>query len=345
MRRLASHLVVVIGAILVSSALAQTRDPVEAMKSFADFQSVNLDRLLSGEILVERGGLMDFPSGICGQTCFAVPLSAEETAKRLQVWDPTPHADLQVYAFHELPVPCGPADFQKLDFRSSSYSIRWLLEKSAATTGSKSDLNVSRDEAAALAACLQRRTDPPLATRCWAALLGNRAARFQQDGVDGALPYEVGPGGHISPIHLLSNMISEQTPIAHEFFPLLKKIGLIGRPAPPLLTPFYYWSFFDADHHGTISLGAVYLLAQDGRYLVADVEYYVSDQYFTSATLCEIWPIQAGGKPAALVWRGDYFSAPVLAFTKGTERIAYGALMMQDIKRETHDFQTDQGMK
>ena len=34
-------------------------------------------------------------------------------------------------------------------------------------------------------------------------------------------------------------------------------------------------------------------------------------------------------------------SAPVLAYTKGTERIAYGALMLQDIKKSIHFFQDD----
>ncbi len=345
MRRLAHYLVAGMSIILSVVASAQTQDPAAAIKGFSDFQQIDLNRLLGGDILVERGSLMDFASGISGQTCFAVPLSAEQTAKRLQVWDASPHADLKVYAFHALPVPCSPADFQTLDFKSGQYSVRWLLQKTAATTPSKSDLNVARDEAQALAACLQKRPDPTQATACWAALLSNRASRFQQNGVDGALPYEVGPGGNVAPVQLLRSMVSEQTPVAHEFFPLLKKIGLVGKQASPPLTPFYYWTFFDADHHGTISLGAVYLLAVGDHYQLADVEYYVSGEYYTSATLYEIWPIQAGDKPAALVWRGDYFAAPMLAFTKGTERIAYGALMMQDIKRETHDFQGDLGMK
>jgi hypothetical protein len=41
------------------------------------------------------------------------------------------------------------------------------------------------------------------------------------------------------------------------------------------------------------------------------------------------------------VWRGDFFAAPMLAFTKGTERIAYGALMLQDIKKEIRCFQDE----
>jgi hypothetical protein len=47
------------------------------------------------------------------------------------------------------------------------------------------------------------------------------------------------------------------------------------------------------------------------------------------------------GKSEALVWRGDFFAAPTLRFTKGTERIAYGALMLQDIKKENHCMQDE----
>jgi hypothetical protein len=41
------------------------------------------------------------------------------------------------------------------------------------------------------------------------------------------------------------------------------------------------------------------------------------------------------------VWRGYFFAAPTLQFTKGTERIAYGALMLQDIKKEIRCFQDE----
>ena len=85
----------------------------------------------------------------------------------------------------------------------------------------------------------------------------------------------------------------------------------------------------------------MYLLAVGNHYQLADMEYYVNASYFTSITLMEVWPIQDGAKPAALVWRDDYFAAPMLAFTKGTERIAYGALMLQDIKKEIRCFEDD----
>jgi hypothetical protein len=336
MRRLGYFLALSIGLFTAASSRAQ--EPVGALKRFSDFQKVDLNHLLGGDILAERGSLMDFPNGMSVQTCFAVSLSAEETAKRLQAWDPLPYGNLQVYAFRPLQIPCELADFHQLDFKSSRRPIRWLLDKTAATTATKSDLNLTRDEAKELAVCTERSADPQKAAACWVKLLLDRASRFQQKGLAGMLRYEAA-GITVSPVVQLRTMLLEQSQITHEFAPILKKIGLLGNETAPSLAPAYYWTFFEADRHGTLALGAVYQLAVGDHYQLADVQYYVSNDYYTSTTLYEVWPIQVGGKSTALVWRGDYFAAPVLAFTKGTERIAYGVLMLQDIKKEIRCFQ------
>jgi hypothetical protein len=57
--------------------------------------------------------------------------------------------------------------------------------------------------------------------------------------------------------------------------------------------------------------------------------------------LCEVWPIHLGEKPGALVWRGDFVATPTLAFTKGTDRIVYGAILLQEIKKVVRCFQDD----
>ena len=102
---------------------------------------------------------------------------------------------------------------------------------------------------------------------------------------------------------------------------------------------------FDADHHGTISLGAFYKLGVNDHFQMVDMEYYVSGNYYTSTTLYEIWPIRVGDRSGSLIWRGDFFAAPTLRFTKGTERLAYGAIMVQEIKKEIRCFQDDMKTK
>jgi hypothetical protein len=248
---------------------------------------------------------------------------------------------LKTYTFRALHVPCEPSDFQRLDFKSSERPIRWLLDKTLAGASAKSELNLTHDECQTLASCAQRPADPQKVAGCWIKILVDRATKFQQKGTAGVPPYELA-GESVSPISQLRTMVLEQPEVVREFTPILRKLELLETEfSPPSLTPFYYWSFFDADHHGTINLGAVYLLGVNDHYQLADIEYYVSGNFYTSITLYEVWPVQEGQRPGALVWRGDYFAAPTLAFTKGTERIAYGALMLQDIKRESRCFQDD----
>ena len=344
MRRLACFLLVGFGWSFFADISANAQGPADAIKNFSAFQQIDLKRLLNGDILVERGALMNFPNGISGQTCFAVASPADETAKRLQIWDPSPHADLKVYMFQSLPTPCELADFQRLDLRSAQYPIRWLLDKTFATTAAKSELNLTHDEAKSLASCAPKHADPQKVAGCWAHLLFDRATAFEQKGPAGVSPYEL-VGETVSPFTQLRTMLLEQIDVAREFTPLLHKIGLLGNKPDSSLAPFYYWTFFDADHHGTLSLGAVYELPVGDHYQLADVEYYVSNDYYTATTLYEVWPINTGDHPGALVWRGDYVAAPMLAFTKGTERIAYGALMLQDIKKEIRFFLDDMKAK
>ena len=199
MRTLACLLVAGSSWAFFAGGSVTAQGPVDTVKSFSAIQQIDLNRLLGGDILVERGPLMNFPNGISGQTCFAVPIPAEQTAKRLQVWDPSPHADLKVYAFRSLPVPCALADFQHLDFRSSQYPIRWLLDKTFASTSARSELNLTQEEAEGLASCVPKRTEPQRVAGCWANLLFNRATGFQQKGLADVPPYEVA-GQSVSPV-------------------------------------------------------------------------------------------------------------------------------------------------
>ena len=155
------------------------QSPVDSLKTFSDFPSLKLDRLFAGEIFTERGALMNFPNGISGQTCFFVPASAETTAARLQTWDPSPHAELKVYGFRFLKSPADLEDFRGLSFQSGQHPVRWLMDKIVTTTDSKSELNLTRAEAQALAACTGRRADPANAATCWTKLLLDRATQFQ----------------------------------------------------------------------------------------------------------------------------------------------------------------------
>jgi hypothetical protein len=332
-----------LGACLSVATFAAT-DPLERLKSFSEFPAVDLRRLHAGDILGEPGSLMNFPQGISAQTCFAVPVTAEEAAKRLLVWDPSAHETLKAIAFHPVSEPCQAVDFQNLNLRSNKRSFLWLLDKTRATTAGESELNLTRDEARQLADCAKENPDPQAISGCWAKLLLERVTEFQRRGFSGVPPYEA-TGETVSPAAQLRAMLREQPTVAGEFAPLLEKCGVLGDEEAATLKPFHYWGLYEANHHATFVLGVVYLLPLGDHYQLLDAQYYVSGTYYTFVTLYEIWPTRVGEKSEALVWRGDFIAAPTLAFTKGFDRLAYGAIMVQEVKKAIRSFQDDVKVK
>lgn len=339
MALLKSFLFSFLGACLSVAAFAGT-DPLESLKSFSEFPAVDLRRLHEGDILGEPGALMDFPQGISAQTCFTVPVTAEEAARRLQFWDPSTQRTLKAFEFRAVSDPPKPGDFESLRLESNRRPFRWLLDKTLATTDGKSELNLTRDEARQLADCAKGNPDPQAIGVCWAKLLHERATAFRRGGFAGVPPYEA-TGETVSPSAQLQAMLREQPPVAREFAPLLRQSGVLGDEGTATLKPFHYWSLYEANHHATFTLGVVYLLPLGDRYQLLDAQYYVSGTYYTFVTLYEVWPTGAGEKPGALVWRGDFIAAPTLAFTKGFDRLAYGAIMLQEVKKAIRAFQDD----
>jgi hypothetical protein len=329
-----------VGGLLAVASVAIASDPLEDVKRFSDFAATDLCHVLDGGILGARGSLMNFPNGLSAQTCFVTPEAAAETARRLQFWDPLPHDALNVFAYQAMRGPCEIADFQGLNLKSNQGAIRWLLDKTLATTADKSDLNLTRAEAQQLANCARSNSDPQDIGACWGELLQERAAAFQREGFDGLPPYEAN-GVTVSPGTQLREMLRDQPSVARQFATLLRESGLLGSERDGVLTPTLYWTLFEANHHATLSLGAIYSLLQGDHYQLLDVQYYVSGKYYAAATLSEIWPIRVGEKSGALVWRGDFVAAPTLPFIRGADRIVYGAILLQEIKKVVRCFQDD----
>ena len=267
MRKLGFLLLAVLGGVLGRELAAEAADPVASLKSFSDFQQVDLARLLGGEILTERGALMNLRTGISTQACYAVPTPPPETAKRLQEWNPLSHSELNVYQFQLISSPCKPGDFSSLDFKQDKRAVRWLLGKTLAVTADDSDLNLSRSEARELAGSLKKSSTPQEVSACWAKLLFARAFAFQSKGFDRLAPYEVS-GETVSPASQLRLMLKEKDRIAREFDPLVQKVKLAGGGAPGL-TPFHYWNLFSSEGYGTLCLGAMYSLRVGDHYPVS----------------------------------------------------------------------------
>lgn len=343
MRRVTIFLILVVCCALCVSVTvpAQVSDPLAGLKQFGDFSKIDIKRLLEGEILTQRGPLMYFPNGISSQLCFAVPVSPAETVKRLQTWDPTLCPSLKVYASHDLNNPIDLKEFSSLSryLDPGNRPVRWLWNQTLATTAYSSDLNLTQIEAAELTRCVGNNATAKTMGDCWGNLLFARATGFQRNGFASSLPYEFDVES-VNPASHLRSLLQEQTLITREFAPLLQGAGLVdGGAALSPIRPMYYWRLFQADHHATFSLGAVYVLQVGDRYQLLDLEYYVSGTYYTSATLYEIWPIRDGGRTGSLVWCNVLCSAPTLQFASGIERLATGVILTLEFKKCIRCFQ------
>ena len=335
--------------VLISTApVFCATDPASELKSFSSFKEINLEKLAEGRILGQSGPLMDFQRGISVQTCFVVMAPVKVTARMLQTWDPSQHKSLKVHFHRPVRSPPGKEDFKSCVLNPDKPAVRRLINKTVSTTAEKSDLQLSRAEAAQIAKCTKQtenesETSPEqLASVCWSDILRARVLRFQKEGLAGTPSYETG-GSTIAPVSEIRSLLKEDPRIAAQFSKLISETSLTaskpGRSSA--LSPSYYWELFEADLHATFDLGVIYVKPSKDGFQALDCQYYVSGNYYVYLTLSQLWPIQVGNKSATLIWRGDFLSARSVADTRGTERMMYGGVMSQEIKEGIRFFQKD----
>jgi hypothetical protein len=54
-----------------------------------------------------------------------------------------------------------------------------------------------------------------------------------------------------------------------------------------------------------------------------------------------LWPMTIDGKSGTLIWRADMVSTANVAYLHGTERLASGMLMLQDVKQAVDAFRAE----
>jgi hypothetical protein len=114
--------------------------------------------------------------------------------------------------------------------------------------------------------------------------------------------------------------------------------GVLGGGPEP------FWELLTADEQGVLTLGASYRRSgANGTHQAADALYYASGGYYAGLTLYQMWPVDVGGKPATLIWRGDFISAASIASLHGIERVAAESALMRDISKVNSLFRRDTG--
>src|SRR2546430_721448 len=286
-----------LAACLVSPATAA--DPAAELASFSVFNNINVAELAKGEPKVAHGPAM---SGhfISAQSCFVVAGAPLRVSEALRQWNPARHSELKVLIHSDLPSSPSVANFSRLASAPDNGAVRSLV---SATQKLSPDLQISKEEEKRFANLSGNTMAGPIAA-AWADLLSApaRAGRGAQP------PYEHtrqnGP-----PSEELNALLRANDKIRGKFAGVLDGKGE------------GFWELLTADEQGVLTLGASFRRSgANGIYQAADALYYASGGYYAGLTLYQMWPVDVGGRPATLVWRGGFISFASVAFLPRVQR-------------------------
>jgi len=309
-----------LAVLTVSNATAA--DPAAEMATFSVFSGINVADLAKGEPKVAHGpGLSG--SVISAQSCFVVAGAPARVSEALRQWNPSRHSELKVLIHSDLPSSPSAANFARLSSAPDNAAVRSLV---SATQKLSPDLQISKAEEKRFAGLTGDRMAGPIAA-AWADVLSARA----RAGRSSQPPYDH-TGQSVRPSEELNALLRANDKVSAKFSGVLN-----GGPEP-------FWELLTADEQGVLTLGASYRRSgANGTYQAADALYYASGGYYAGLTLYQMWPVDVGGKPATLIWRGDFISSASIASLHGIERVASESALMRDISKANSLFRRDTG--
>jgi hypothetical protein len=308
-------------------------DAAAELASFSVFDKVDLAALAKNPSAAH--GTPMSGSYISTQSCVVVAAPPARVADALRQWNPTRHSELKVLLHSDLPSSPGPANFSRLSSAPNNGAVQSLVN---ATLKGSTDLQISKEEAKKLpTGSPGGGAMPAPVASFWADVLSGRARAFSSGGTKAQPPYDH-TGRAVRPAEEFSGLMQQQDKIRKQFSGLIDTSGT-GRGSPEP-----YWELLTADEQGVLTLGASYRRAgPNGTFQAADVLYYASGGYYIGLTLSQMWPVDIGGKPSTLVWRGDFISSATIAGLHGIERVASESVMMRDISKAVTAFKRDTG--
>ena len=303
------------------AAQALGADPAAELAAFSAFPKVDLAELGKGKILTARSPTMPNLRHLSVQSAYVIRQAAPKTAELLRNWEGTRHSQLKIYLHGALPAKPSPADFAKLNDAPAAFF-------KATQTLDLNKTQMSQAEAAKLAQF--GREGKPAAVAFWSDLLAGRAAAFATGGLARQPPFEgrepVRAGAEVAAL------LAAQPKIRDQFASL--PAGGVGSG---------YWNLFDVEGQPHVSLGTVSLRPAGEGTRMLDLRYYASGGVYTQLTYHQLWPVDLGGEPATLVWRGDLISSGELASLRGVERTGSGVAMMREVEKTVAAFRKDAG--
>jgi hypothetical protein len=306
---------VLAAAILLFGTANLRADAVSELDNFSVFGKVDPAQLASGDAKTMRGPAMSTPRLVAVETCWVSPGAPAQVAEALRKWNPAQHPELDIILHG------NGSDFSRLQQAPDNGPVRALV---AATASKSTELQISREEAAKLPA---GNTMPGAIASFWSGVLSARAAAgpFSQP------PYDH-TGQAIRAGDEINGLLRQQPKIQKQFSGLISGKGE------------QYWELTQIEGKAVLTLGASYSRSTaNGSFQAADVLYYASGGFYAGVTHYQIWPVDVGGKPSTLVWRGDMTSSAQIGETRGMERLGAESAMMKDVSRAVRLFRRDTG--
>ena len=309
--------------VVLAASNAVAADPAADLASFSVFNNVNIADLAKGEPKVAHGPPLG-GHAISAQSVFVVAGVPARVSEALRQWNPARHSELKVMIHSDLPGSPSASSFSRLSSAPDNSAVRALV---AATAKLSPELQISKEEEKKFAAVSGATTMAgPMAT-AWADVLSARARAGRA-----SQPSYSHTAQNVRPSEELNALLGANDQVRARFS------GVLGSGGE------HYWELLTADEMAVLTLGASYRRSgSNGTYQAADALYYASGGYYAGLTLYQLWPVDVGGRPATLVWRGDFISSAEVASLHGIERVASESAMMRDISKAVSLFRRDTG--
>jgi hypothetical protein len=367
------HLLLLAALLLAPPAFADISPDL----AFTAFANADINSMTNGQVLQARGGLIDFQRGITSQSVYILDAAPADVQKKLVTWDPAAHPELQVWMHKAIPFRPALGDFSALASLPDNSSVKTLVTATENLDPNNPALQVNSGEAQMIAAARTPGIDPnTLLQNAWSQVLLGRINRFMSGNF--TTDHYAVAGGDIYPLAEIKSLLRSDPKIYQRYHPLLVHTPVYNSNKLKPVT--LYYESFDVEGAAALGTGAVYQTRLDGAYagesmapaptpalapdaaapvdastmtaplaaptgrgpvLSADIEYYLNSGIYVSLELEQVSPVNVNGRIETLVWRDDLASTSNVAYLHGTERLASGMIMLQDVKQAIDAFRSE----
>jgi hypothetical protein len=306
--------------------------PLDEIGALSQLPPIDLGKLQSGEIVINRVAADGFSRGIGLESCYFIHAPVSAVGNLLLHWDPTRHRGSDVRIYREYRWPSGPEVFKSLRFSSNTSEDRWFLDHTLAVADGAAggDLHLSAQEIDLVRQRVPKKEAASASAReananqAWQEVLRGRSDSFARGGFAAVAPYSTDAA--ISPGSEVRGLLSLVPKAAKHFQPILNAKPMAANASATVDETVGYWELTQVRSHTTAQLAVFGARKSAESWQLLDCTYYPADTYFMSLNLFQLWPLEGG----TIVWQVGLVSAPFRGYLGGVDRFVAGKQMTQE---------------